>query len=106
MPGFVVKRSPMIRELARRSSSVGILAAFIAAIAGMLVAGPRPAPTSLAQPAQTNHVFLPPVVYLSGGIVGHFSVALGDVNGDGKPDMVAANSCLDLCDTNPANISV
>lgn len=36
--------------------------------------------------------FSPPTQYFSGGI-GAFSVAIGDVNGDGKPDLVVANRC-------------
>jgi hypothetical protein len=40
-------------------------------------------------------LFVPVVTYRSGGS-GDFSVAVGDVNGDGKPDLVVTNSCA--CD--------
>ena len=36
--------------------------------------------------------FQAPVTYSSGGYQS-YSVAIGDVNGDGKPDLVAANLC-------------
>jgi Bacterial Ig-like domain (group 3)/FG-GAP-like repeat len=39
--------------------------------------------------------FQPALIYPSGGFQS-YSVAVGDVNGDGKPDLVAANSCVDV----------
>jgi uncharacterized protein (DUF2141 family) len=47
---------------------------------------------------QNIPVFLPPVTYSSGGNF-NASVALGDVNGDGKLDIVVANSCVANCGT-------
>jgi hypothetical protein len=39
-----------------------------------------------------DHTFQPAVLYGSGG-VNALSVAVGDVNGDGKPDLLVANEC-------------
>src|SRR5438876_9066803 len=50
--------------------------------------------------------FQPAVSYLSGGWFAH-SVAVADVNGDGKPDLVVANDCLSSvndCGNDGANI--
>ena len=45
-----------------------------------------------------SELFQPPQVYLSGGLTAT-SVAVGDLNGDGKPDLVVANVCtLQNCD--------
>ena len=56
-------------------------------------------PTILsAQPAlasQSSVKFAKPVSYASGGRTAN-SVAVGDVNGDGKPDLVVANRCYDF----------
>ena len=38
-------------------------------------------------------LFLPAVTYHSGGYLS-LSVEMGDVNGDGKPDLVVANLCV------------
>ena len=78
--------------------------------------GPGPDPGLLARSSNANYLavtsyqgkgltsgvmnpsaplFLPAVTYRSGGS-GDFSVAVGDVNGDGKPDLVVTDSCA--CD--------
>ena len=46
---------------------------------------------SSAQSSFAN--FTPAVTYGTGGYSGAVSVAVGDVNGDGKPDLVVANAC-------------
>lgn len=57
-------------------------------VAPAALAQVRSASDSTTQPP----IFLPAVAYDSGGSLS-FSVAVGDLNGDGKPDLVAANRC-------------
>jgi hypothetical protein len=47
---------------------------------------------------QNSPLFLPPVTYSSGGEA-NTSLALGDLNGDGKLDIVTANLCVANCQT-------
>jgi surface antigen len=49
--------------------------------------------------------FLPAVTYASGGRE-TFSVAIADVNGDGKPDLIAASICSVVCNTGDGWVSV
>jgi uncharacterized membrane protein len=49
-----------------------------------------------ARPLDPNPLFLPVATYDSGG-QDAYSVAIADVNGDGKPDLVVANLCNSKC---------
>jgi hypothetical protein len=49
--------------------------------------------------------FQAPVVYESGGYETS-SVAIGDLNGDGRPDLIVTNQCADLDCINPGTIGV
>lgn len=97
------KRAPevgVLRVVSRFMAVLGVVALLtivvsLAALAQLPQARQPNAATanSINRAVQPNSsdssLFLPVVTYLSGGI-GPFSVALGDVNGDGKLDMVAA----------------
>jgi hypothetical protein len=50
------------------------------------------APTGAGLMEPGRHIFSPVVTYDAGGLYSH-SVAVADVNGDGKPDLVVANYC-------------
>ncbi len=52
-----------------------------------------------------NGIFQPPQNYTLGGF-GPQSIALGDVNGDGKPDLVVANACISASDCSSGAVSV
>jgi hypothetical protein len=63
--------------------------AFIAALFGLNT----PLAVGQAPVAPNAPLFAPAVAYDSGGYTA-WSVAVADVNGDGKPDLLVANSCL------------
>jgi hypothetical protein len=52
-----------------------------------------------------NGTFRPPITYSTGGTAGAVSVAIGDLNGDGKPDAAVASRCAnghlhrEICDS-------
>jgi FG-GAP repeat len=52
-----------------------------------------------------SQIFQPPQNYALGGF-GPQSIALGDVNGDGKPDLVVANACISASDCSSGTVSV
>jgi Big-like domain-containing protein/VCBS repeat protein len=90
------KRAPNAHVLNGVSLSITILAILIALVApgqltggGQLSAKPTIVPTT--QDASPP-LFLPAVVYYSGGN-DVASVAVADLNGDGKPDIIVANAC-------------
>jgi hypothetical protein len=53
-----------------------------------------------------NGSFQKATEYRSGGYNGPGSVAIGDVNGDGKPDLVVVNYCATACGFPPAEGSI
>jgi Bacterial Ig-like domain (group 3)/FG-GAP-like repeat len=67
-------------------------------------AGSRAAAT-LVTPQGSGLNFAPTVSYPSGSLYTN-SVAVGDVNGDGKPDLVVANNCLSYSSCSSAGVSV
>jgi hypothetical protein len=50
--------------------------------------------------------FQPAVNYNSGGYDGALSVAVADVNGDGKPDLLVANECVDSSNCSNGGVGV
>ena len=84
----------MTRNTNRNSSLifvVGVILALILAVAFAAKAQVSPGPASI--PLK----FMPPVAYDSGAFLST-SVAVGDLNGDGKLDIVVTNSCLSYDD--------
>jgi hypothetical protein len=56
-----------------------------------------------ARPMDGNHLFLPAMTYPSGE-GSPYSVAVADVNGDGKPDLLVANFCDNNCSTGSVSV--
>jgi uncharacterized protein (DUF2141 family) len=78
---------------------VTICILLIAAVAPAQNANQQRLPGDFSITIPNNQLFLPAVGYDSGG-VSALSVAVGDVNGDGKLDVVSLNGCV-VCGTLP-----
>ena len=105
-------------QSAAKSSAASAPATASAQASNSALPGGEGATHFLARPSQTKrrdaHVmtpdnplsFLPPVTYYPGGCF-PISVAIADLNGDGKPDVVVANSNQSSCgDTANGGIGV
>jgi hypothetical protein len=68
-------------------------------------ASPKSGTANISATTSTAPLFLPIVTYGSGG-TGASSVAVADVNGDGKPDLVVANICASSTDCSKGTVAV
>jgi uncharacterized membrane protein len=84
------------RKFTRNASAIRGIAPFIAVLTVMiaLAALAQTGGTGQGSGSQGPLLFMPAVDYGSGGL-GPESVVVADLNGDGKPDLIAANACTD-----------
>jgi Bacterial Ig-like domain (group 3)/FG-GAP-like repeat/FG-GAP repeat len=68
-------------------------------------ASPKSGTANISATTSNTPLFLPVVTYGSGG-TGASSVAVADVNGDGKPDLVVANICASSTDCSTGTVAV
>ena len=68
-------------------------------------ASPKSDTANISATTSNTPLVLPVVTYGSGG-TGASSVAVADVNGDGKPDLVVANICASSTDCSKGTVAV